>query len=496
MTKRKFFLQGTILTLISFFMRTTNIFYRSYLSGKIGPEGMGLYQLIFSVFMLAITLSTSGISLAVTRLVSSAIAAGRRNQIRSIVNRCLLFCLCLSLSISLIFLFCSDFAARVFLGNAQAASCLRILGVGLPFMSLCTCTKGYFLAVDEGVSSGVADMAEQLITIGSTVLIFTLMPFGSLEGACLAAMAASTVGEICSFVIDMVACRKSLHKNTPKERKKSQGVLHGMTHIALPCTFSSAARSLISTGENLLIPYQLQRGGFSYHNSMVQYGLLQGMAMPILYFPSSFLGSFASLLIPKITREREMGHKNGVAYIACRAVAASVTFGVITAAFFFAFGKELGTAFYNSPEAGLYIGILAPLIPLMYLDIVVDCLLKGLDEQLNSMKYNVIDSSLRVLLILLFMRVFGLQSYIAIIFFSTIFNGLLSIRKVVEVTKLRLTFLRQLFWQIPAAVLAVLVPFWLPITVDGVVPSLIYHLVVSYGIYGLIVLLMRKKQRV
>ncbi|MEG1428076.1 MAG: MATE family efflux transporter, partial [Oscillospiraceae bacterium] len=196
MTKKKFFFQGAILTLISFFLRTTNIFYRSYLSGKIGPEGMGLYQLIFSVFILAVTLSTSGISLAVTRLVSSAIAAGRREEIRSVVARCLLFCLALSLSISCIFFCCSDFAAAVFLGNPKAAGCLKILGLGLPFMSLCTCMKGYFLAVDEGVSSGLADTAEQLITIGSTVGIFTLMPFHSLEEACLGAMAASTLGEI------------------------------------------------------------------------------------------------------------------------------------------------------------------------------------------------------------------------------------------------------------------------------------------------------------
>ena len=78
MTKRKFLLQGIALTAFSLFFRITNIGYRAYLSGKIGAEGMGLYQLIFSVFLLAITLSTSGISLAVTRMVTAAIAANRR----------------------------------------------------------------------------------------------------------------------------------------------------------------------------------------------------------------------------------------------------------------------------------------------------------------------------------------------------------------------------------------------------------------------------------
>ena len=72
MSKRKFFVQGAVLTAFSLLLRAANIGYRSWLSGKIGAEGMGLYQLIFSVFMLSVTLSTSGISLAVTRMVTAA----------------------------------------------------------------------------------------------------------------------------------------------------------------------------------------------------------------------------------------------------------------------------------------------------------------------------------------------------------------------------------------------------------------------------------------
>ena len=60
MTKKTFFFQGALLTLISLFLRVANMGYRSYLSQKVGPEGMGLYQLIFSIFLLTVTLSTSG----------------------------------------------------------------------------------------------------------------------------------------------------------------------------------------------------------------------------------------------------------------------------------------------------------------------------------------------------------------------------------------------------------------------------------------------------
>lgn len=455
MTKRKFFIQGAILTAVSLFLRITNMGYRSYLSQQIGSAGMGLYQLIFSVFMLTVTLSTSGISLAVTRMVSAAIAAKRRETIRSTVARCFAFCLSISLTIALLLFFLADFAADVFLGDPKAAPCLQILGFGLPFMSLCTCMKGYFLAVDESLSTAASDTLEQILTILATVYLFWHFAPQSIETACLAAMAASTLGEACSFVVSWSAYRHSLRKNTPKKKTRSNGVLKGLSHIALPCTLSSAAKSLLNTGENLLIPKELQKFGLSYSASLSQYGLLQGMAMPMLYFPSSFLTSFASLLIPKIAKERELEHKNAVAYISGKAIRSALAFGLFFAAVFIAFGDHWGQAFYSSDSAGAYLRVLAPIVPLIYLDVVVDSLLKGLDEQFNSMKYNFSDSLIRVILILCFLRFLGMESYVGILFFSTIFNAALSLHRLLKVTNLRLSVSQHVLLPLLCAVLSV-----------------------------------------
>ena len=208
MTKQKFLMQGILLTAFSLFLRVTNIGYRSYLSAKIGAEGMGLYQLIFSVFMLAVTLSTSGISLAVTRMVTAAIAANRRGTVRSVVTKCFLFCLTVSCTIAVLLLVFSDFAAAVILGYKGAAGSLRILALGLPFMSLCTCMKGYFLAVDESLSTALSDAVEQVLTIFAAVVLFWYFAPQSIETACLTAMLASTFGEAVSFLSGWAACRR------------------------------------------------------------------------------------------------------------------------------------------------------------------------------------------------------------------------------------------------------------------------------------------------
>lgn len=458
--KRKFFIQGAVLTAVSLFLRVTNMGYRAYLSQKIGSAGMGLYQLILSVFLLAVTLSTSGISLAVTRMVSAAIATEKRETLRSLVARCFAFCLSLSLGIALLLFFTADFAAAAFLGNPQAAPCLRILGIGLPFMSLCTCMKGYFLAVDESLSTAASDTLEQILTICATILLFWKFTPQGIEAACMAAMAASTLGEAMSFLTSWWAYRRSLRRHTPARREKSRGVLHGLAHIALPCTLSSAARSLLNTGENLLIPRQLQAYGMGYQASLSQYGLLQGMAMPMLYFPSSFLASFASLLIPQIARERELDHKRAVAYISGKAVRSALAYGMFFAVLFAVFGDDWGRAFYRSESAGAYLQVLSPIVPLIYLDVVVDSLLKGLDEQLNSMKYNFADSFLRVTLVLLLLSRLGMESYVGILFFSTIFNAALSLRRLMKVSALRLSLWTHVVLPLAWAAACVLLGEW------------------------------------
>ena len=94
--------------------------------------------------------------------------------------------------------------------------------------------------------------------------------------------------------------------------------------------------------------------------------------MPMLYFPSSLLSSFASLLIPKIAKEREQNHRQAVAHITGKAVRLALAFGMFFSGVFLLFGDSWGMAFYHSGDAGAYLRVLAPLAPLVYLDVVVD----------------------------------------------------------------------------------------------------------------------------
>ena len=141
--------------------------------------------------------------------------------------------------------------------------------------------------------------------------------------------------------------------------------------------------------------------------------------------------------------------------------------------------------FYGSPSSGAYVRLLAPLVPLLYLDVVVDSLLKAMDEQFNSMKYNFSDSLIRVVLCLCLLRFFGMESYVAILFFSTIFNASLSLGRLIRVTCLRLSLLRQVVFPLAAAWASAAGAHSLLrcVGADAALPSLLLELALGGALY-------------
>lgn len=445
MKKKAFLINGIILTLSSLAGRFLYMGFRVWLSQMIGAEGMGAYQLILSVFLPAVAISTAGVSLTVTRLVTNAMGKQQSETIPSAVARCFGFSLLMSL-IACTALWCSaDFLSDKFLGG-NSADALRMLLPGLPFMALSSCMRGYFLAVRGVLRSAASEFAEQLATISLTVFAFLAFSPKTIAEACLLSMLGATVGEAvscgCSFVLYRLHVRRF---KSPKNRPCT-GAGKAILHITLPSTLSHAARSVLSAAENLLIPLGLRKCGATAKAALAQYGMLQGMVMPMLFFPSCFLGAFASLLIPEMSESLAAGKKRSISSGTERSLRMTLLFSIFTACFFFAFGEELGVLFYCSREAGQLLQILAPLVPLLYLDMVTDGLLKGLDQQTHSLLYNTLDASLRVSMMAALLPVLGMKGYFIILYSCGILNVTLSLSRLLKTAQVRFRLFQWLIF--------------------------------------------------
>ena len=152
--------------------------------------------------------------------------------------------------------------------------------------------------------------------------------------------------------------------------------------------------------------------------------------------PAALLNSFSSLIVPEVA-ERHVRERS-VAHLIERMFSLNLFCSLGICGALFAFANEIGAALSPNPDVGVYIRLLAPVIPIMYLDTAVDCMLKGMDEQLSVMRYNVVDAALSMALVYILLPIMGIKGYILVICLSEVFNFSLSLGRLIKVTKFEL----------------------------------------------------------
>lgn len=159
------------------------------------------------------------------------------------------------------------------------------------------------------------------------------------------------------------------------------------------------------------------------------------MAMPIVLFPSSILSAISCLIIPEFSRFNVKNEYSKIRKYSKKLLLYSLTFSSVLAIIFLVFGNALAQIIYKDISIGVYIKLFAPLIPFMYIDIIVDSILKGLDAQVNVLFINIIDLLISISFIFFFVPMYGISGFIASVFISEIINFILSLKKLITILK-------------------------------------------------------------
>ena len=285
MKKTVFIKNALILTASSLLLRFAGIIFKVWLAAKIGAEGIGLYQLIFSVYVLVASFATVGICTAVTRLISEEAALGSAKGIKRIVRRSIELTLIIALfSLAAVF-FGADFIAEKFLGDIRASVSLKILGFSLPFMGISSCIKGYFIAFRKVSPPATAQIIEQIIRIGLIMFIIMHVDAMNLTNACAAILLGDTIAEAASAVyIYILYCLDKKHLSGLSGRQNPPySVTREIGRISTPITLGRYLNSGLRTIENILVPKNLARFSTS-SNALAGFGMIKGMALPLLFF--------------------------------------------------------------------------------------------------------------------------------------------------------------------------------------------------------------------
>lgn len=432
--KTPIFYSALMLTGVNLLLRLVSTSFQVYLSGRIGPAGIGLLQMVLSVGSLAMTAGIAGIRTATMYLTAGELGRSRPENVRWVLSGCITYSiLCSGLLAAGICCFAREIAT-FWIGDIRTVEAIRLFGAFLPVSCLCAVMTGYFTAAGRILVLAAVEVAEQFCTMAITLVLLTRWAGADAARACQAVVLGSGIGG-CATVLGLLTLRV-------KERAPAGPripVWPRLLKTAVPLAIADDLKAGISTTENLMVPRRLAKNP-TILAPMASFGMICGMVFPVLMFPAAILFGLAELLIPELARCAAAGSQKRIGYLVRRSLRVALLYGCFCSGLLVLLAPELCTALYGNPEAGAHLRLYGLLAPMLYCDAITDAMIKGLGQQTASVRYNILTSTMDVVLLFLLLPKYGLEGYFVSFLVTHFLNFLLSLRRLLRISIKRISW--------------------------------------------------------
>ena len=447
-----------ILTVANLINRLLGFGYRIYMSNILGPEGMGLFQLIMPIYALAWSISCSGITTSVSKLVASEKAKNQHGNMGRILKQALAISTALGFLLSFILFFFSNMVAVYMFNDERLSMSLKILSLSFPFMAAGSCVRGYFMGLQETVIPAISQVLEQCVRMAVIFLLAGAMMPRGLAYATAAAMLGIFAGEVLSFVFVLVSYKgyKLKWKYFKAPTLSSRESFYMLGAMALPLTLNRISGSLLSAFENMMLPRRLMAYGMTNSEALSEFGKLTGMAMPLVQFLSALLVSLSISLVPAVSEAMTMKNYSRISNTVSKVMLFTTITGIGSAGVFIMLANELGEIIYNQNIAHILI-LLGIMCPFLYMQTTLSGILNGLGEQVFIFRNALISSVISIAFIMLVVPRLGLNGYILGSFIGLVIICVLSLNKIRVATRIEVNILDWFIKPILSSVLTVLV---------------------------------------
>lgn len=419
-------LWGTmILTVSGIASRCMGFFYRIFLSHTIGAEGIGIYQLIFPVYTFCFAICVFGIQTAISRLMASALAKKQESHADCIFLTGTSLALALSFCAGITVYLFSDWIGTVFLQEARTVSLLRLLSFSIPFGVFHSCVSAYYYARKKAEIPAFLQLLEQSVRIGASFLIYQILLSRQTEPSAWIAVAGILAGEIASASVCLILI--SAKKLRPAAPVSFFQTGKEIVTLSLPLTCNRVLLTLLTSMENILIPIRLRLFGLTGAQALSLFGILTGMVMPLLFFPSAITNSMSVMLLPSVAQKQALGENKNIASTIKLTIQSCLLLGLFCFLLFFCFGRYLGILLFQSETAGAFLRTFSFICPFFYLNHTLISILNGLGKTLRSFIHNLLAVLIRISFTFFCVPLYGIKGYLWGILLSELLTAVLNL---------------------------------------------------------------------
>ncbi len=383
MVKNKLLRDTILLTVMQLALDSAALLLNSFITRRLGASAVGLFSLMGSFLGLAGILSDGNAFLCTSRLISEELGKKQGNPNRVLLHGITL-CLTLSVTVSAAVLIFAQPIGTAFFGSGEMTSYLRFMPIALISGAVCGCIEGYYNACRKASLAAISDIVDFVVRAAVIIIMTLSSPTHDSASACKIMITAVVAGNVACLLLMIILF--------PSVRIKGAGrssiSLRDYAALAFPIMGGSILTSVLSSANDALVPVCLRQFGDSQERALALFGIFEAIVIPTIFFPSVVLCSLSGIIVTESARASAAGNRERLKSLTQRIIRYTLIYAAASSAILIRFGKPLGVLLGGGETGGKMIAAIAPVVPFIYLEIVLEALIKGMGLQgFSSLNY-------------------------------------------------------------------------------------------------------------
>ncbi len=426
-----------MLTAMQLFLDTAALLLNVFITKQLGASAIGILTLMGSFLNLAGIISNGNAFLCMSRLISEEHGKSGGNPNRILMHGIKL-CTMLSVAVSaLVFLLAEPISGRFFSG-AEMSGAIRLMPVALISGAIASCFKGYFNAGRKAGITALGDILEFAVKSAVIIAVTLISDNPSESIVCEIMIAGIIAGNLFSLVFFLTAFAKN-HEHS--SGKGSLGFKKYAT-FAFPIMGGGILTAALSSANDALIPLCLRQYGDSVSEALSRFGIFEAIVIPTLFFPSVVLCSMSGIIVSESARASAAGDRVRIKSLTERLTEWTLMFSIFAAAVLMRFGNPIGELLGGGETAGKMITVIAPVVPFIYMEIILEAMIKGMGLQAFSSLNYLAEYTVRIAIVLIFVPKIGFYGIAASYYTSNVLGNCSRFIKLMKTTGMKFRFLK------------------------------------------------------
>lgn len=403
--KQNIYKSAAQVTVFSTIEKALSFLYRIILSRILGAEGLGIYQICLSVFAVFLTAASSGVPVTVSRLIAKSNATGDIKGKNAAVTAGVVATLVVTIPMALILFFGRNLIGFLF-SDERCKDIFLLLLPGLILTSVYAVMRGSFWGNKQFLPYSIIELLEDavMVALGCALVYGVTDPIAGAQRATLAVL----ISYIFSFAVSLFwYFKKGGRFVNPKRQLKP------LFSSSLPITAMRTSTSLINSAVAVLLPVLLMKA-YSMSNSeaISLYGVAIGMSVPILFIPSSLIGSISVVVAPELSENFYKNKAELVRFDIEKSVKAAIFIATLLIPLLFVLGNEIGEFLYSNTLSGEIVKRSAFILLPMCIAMITTTVLNSMNCEKKTLLFFLLGAAAMLISIVVLTRYVGVYSYI------------------------------------------------------------------------------------